>query len=250
MNKIVCLLVLVVLYAMPLRAQEVLPGITVTNFSGKILISWKNAYKLPVANISIQRSYDSLKNYSTIGSVLNPQNEENGYTDNNPPYNKMYYRVFIAFEGGSYIISPAVRPVKAVPAIADSLAADTSASIKLFPWQVDPRRDSTFQPPPPPLTAPVVKNEIIYPSQRIFTSRDNTIVIHLPGAATKKFTAKFFNDAEKQLFELTSLKEEYLILEKVNFRKAGWYYFELYEDGKLLEKNKFIVPKDGKNGFR
>lgn len=220
-------------------AQKTLPGISVTNYSGRVIISWKNAYALPVTNINIQRSYDSLKNYTTIGSVLNPQNKENGYSDNEPPYNKMYYRVFIAFDGGSYIISPPVRPVKAAPLTNNT--ADSANTDKLFPWQIDPRTDSTYQ--SPPLGG---KNEVVYPSLRIFTSRDNTVVIYLPDAAVKKYTAKFFNESEKQIFELTALKEEYLIIEKVNFGRAGWYYFELYEDGKLLEKNKILVPKDGK----
>ena len=96
-------------------AQEVLPGITVKDFSGKIIVSWMNEYKVPVSNISIQRSYDSTKNFTTIGSVLNPQNLENGFADNKPPYNKMYYRLFISFEGGAYVFSSTVRPVKVIP---------------------------------------------------------------------------------------------------------------------------------------
>lgn len=245
MKKFLLIVLMLTLFAAgSASAQQILPGISVTNYRGKILISWKNTYKLPVSNINIQRSYDSLKNYTTIGSVLNPQNEENGYSDNEPPYNKMYYRVFIAFEGGSYIISPSVRPVKALPLpTSDSTTTDSTKTDNRLPWQLDPRRDSTYQAPPPP---PVVKNEVVYPSLRIFTGRDNNIIIHLPDAAIKKYTAKFFNDAEKQIFELTTLKDEYLILEKVNFGHAGWYFFELYEDGKLLEKNKFLVPKDGR----
>ena len=93
-------------------AQDTLPRITVKNISGQIIVSWVNNYKAPVTAINIQRSYDSLKNYTTIGSVLNPQNFENGYADAAPPYNKMYYRVFVSFEGGTYVFSKVVRPVK------------------------------------------------------------------------------------------------------------------------------------------
>ncbi len=71
-------------------------------------------------------------------------------------------------------------------------------------------------------------------------------MIHLADAPIKNYTAVFFNDLEKKMFELTNLKEEYLIIEKVNFGKAGWFSFELYESGKLVEKNKFLIPKDGK----
>ena len=215
-------------------SQSTLPEISVANYSGKIIVSWKNNYTLPIANISIQRSYDSLKNYTTIGSVLNPQNIENGYADNNAPYNKMYYRVFIAFEGGSYIISKVARPIKPPDDIGDS-----TNSIR-YPWLVDPRTDPALQTPPP------IKTNSYSPSVRIYTARDNNVVIHLPDAATKNYSAVFFNDMEKKLFELSNLKEEYLIIEKVNFGKAGWYSFELYESGRLIEKNKFLVPKDGR----
>ena len=92
--------------------QNVLPNITVKNLNGKIVVSWLNEYKKPIQNILIQRSFDSLKNYATIGTVLNPQNTENGYPDVNPPYKKMYYRISIFFEGGDYVIGPASRPIK------------------------------------------------------------------------------------------------------------------------------------------
>lgn len=216
-------------------SQATLPDISVTNYSGKIIINWKNNYTIPIANISIQRSYDSLKNYTTIGAVLNPQSIENGYADNDAPYNKMYYRVFIAFEGGSYIISKVARPLKTLGSSTDSL------STIRYPWLIDTRTDPVFQPPPIP-----VKSNAYSPSVRIYTARDNNVVIHLPDAATKKYSAIFFTDTEKKLFELQNLQEEYLIIEKVNFGKAGWFNFELYESGKLVEKNKFLIPKDGK----
>ena len=93
-------------------AQNTLPDITLINSNGKTIVSWLNDYKKPVTNILIQRSYDSLKNFSSIGSVLNPLNLENGYLDAAPPYDKMYYRINISFEGGGYIIGPSSRPTK------------------------------------------------------------------------------------------------------------------------------------------
>ncbi len=230
MKKISLLLLITCCFAAPLFAQEILPGITVKNLSGKIIVSWKNEYKQPVTTINIQRSYDSLKNYTTIGSVLNPQNQENGYADANPPYNKMYYRVFIAFEGGSYIISTPVRPLK------DTAAANIA--VTRFPWEKDPKADSTVAAP--------VNPSINFPSKWIYTAKDNNVVLYLPGAASKKYTATFFDELENKLFELTNLKEEYLIIEKVNFIRSGWYRFELFESGQVVEKNKFFIPKDGK----
>lgn len=240
------------------RAQSTLPDITVKNINGKIIVSWLNDYQMTVTNILIQRSYDSLKGYSTIGSVLNPMNKENGYADANPPYNKMYYRVSVTFEGGKYVISKPVRPVKELPPVTETEKEDILNF--RYPWQVRPLidssgntinlpvKDSIHKAPPlvTPPNLPPVKREPTYPSQRIFTARDNNIIIYLPDAPQKKYSVKFYNDANVFLFELNKLQEEYLIIDKVNFVRTGWFFFELFEGDKLIEKNKFQIEKDNK----
>ncbi len=247
-----------------LYAQQLpLPAITVKNINNRIIVSWVNGYTKPIVNLNIQRSYDSLKNFSTIGEVLSPQSKENGYVDVSAPYNKMYYRVFIAFEGGSYIITPSARPVKdfsqgpppaqKYPWMADPVedAPDTG----IIPRVINPKdtsaipKDAKFpvviRPKDTAATAIIpIKPEITYPSMRIFTARDNNIVIHLPEAATKKYTVKFYDENEKFLFELKKLKEEYLIIEKVNFVHTGWFRFEIYDNGELVEENKFQITKE------
>lgn len=248
-------------------AQEVLPGITVKDYSGKIVVSWQNAYNVPVTNISIQRSFDSTRNFSTIGTVLNPQNLENGFADDNPPYNKMYYRLFISFEGGSYLFSNTARPVKDPPIvkretsianveITASTPVDTTAGkndVGINPakpaLQTNPLIDSITKLPikRDPVVVRTDPESFPYPSLRLYTGKENNLVIHLPDAAVKKYTVKFFDENNNFLFELTKLKEEYLVVEKVNFGHSGWFRFELSENGKLLEKNKFYIGKDGKN---
>jgi hypothetical protein len=202
-------------------AQDTLPSIRVKNLSGRIIISWKNAYGANITNINIQRSFDSLKNYTTIGTVLNPQNKENGFADVKPPYNKMYYRVFVAFEGGSYVYTRSYRPVK-----------DSS--------RITGAEKDTFAITEPPKPAGYV------PSKRIYTGKDNNVVLNLPDASLKKYLVKFFDENDNFVFEVTKIPEPYLVLEKVNFMHAGWFFFELYENGILIEKHKFFVPKDGK----
>ena len=229
--------------------EDPLPALSAKNINNKIIISWLNRYAKPVTTLNIQRSYDSLKNYSTIGSVLSPQSIENGYVDPNPPYNKMYYRVFIAFEGGSYIITPPVRPVKdisqepeqekfpwiaevrdSLPGIPFKFQSNTIIKVPIF-------KDTALFPAKIPIT---------YPSFRIFTARDNNIVIHLQDAPFKKYLVKFFDENEKFLFQLTKLREEYLIIEKVNFVRPGWFRFEIFENGELIENNRFQIVKDPK----
>jgi hypothetical protein len=214
--------------------QKPLPIIAVKNIGNKIIVSWVNDYIKPITTLNIQRSFDSLKNYKTVGSVLSPQSRENGFADANAPYNKMYYRVFIAFEGGSYVYSNTARPIK-------DTAAKNNININddKYPWMVVANNDSSLilQPNKPNKT---------YPSSNIFTAKDNNIIIHLKDASTTKYSVKFYDETEKFLFELKKIKEDYLIIEKVNFVHAGWFRFEIYEDGELIEENKFQILKEVK----
>ncbi len=262
MKKIISILSFLI-FAKSAFTQDTLPKITVKNMSGRIIVSWMNNYTLPIANINIQRSYDSLKNYTTIGSVLNPQNVENGYTDINPPYTKMYYRVFVGFEGGTYVITSPVRPVKVIPPPVEikedsvQLTPDTyisgadSSKIKTTVEPIKPPSKNPVKPANPQILIPTTpppppKPVITYPSQKIFTSRNQDVVIYLPNADSKNYLVKFYNEENKEIFQLTKLTEKYLILEKVNFTHSGWFHFELFEDGELIEKNKFYIPKDSK----
>ena len=202
----------------PSIAQKALPHITVKNINGKVIVSWLNSYRRLPKIINIQRSEDSLKDYTTIGSVLNPENIDNGYADSKPPFKNMYYRVFIAFNGGAYAFSEIKRPGKDL----SLTALTTGDSIALSVLK--------------PINNP--HNGAVY------VGRDNNVIIELADAEIKKYSIKFFDEGEKPVIELNKLPENFLTLEKVNFLHAGWFYYEIYDKGKLVEKNRFYLPKD------
>jgi hypothetical protein len=197
-------------------AQDTLPRISVINSSNQNVISWTNPY-FSLTTINIQRSYDSLYNFKTIGSVLDVNTKTNGFVDTKPPTGKQYYRLFLSFEGGIYIFSKSYRPV-----------IDTSkVSVKEF--------------------KSAVVNTWFEPSKFVYTGRENNVIISLPLAGKKKYLVKFFEENGNFLFELAKITESYLTMDKVNFVHAGLFNFELYEDGLLIEKHKFYIPKDGKS---
>jgi hypothetical protein len=208
-------------------AQDTLPRISVKNISNKVIISWRTTYGARITTINIQRSADSLKNFTTIGSVLEPNNRENGYVDGKAPKADMFYRVFVSFLGGSYVFSKSYRPV-----------IDTSKSVpdiiitQLLPPQYEPEEPTGF-----------------IASKFIFTGKDNNIVIDLPDAVTSKYAIKFFDENDKPVFEISKVSEPYLTIEKVNFLHSGWFYFKLFENGVIKEKNQFYIPKEGKFGI-
>jgi Outer membrane receptor proteins, mostly Fe transport len=91
-------------------AQDTLPKISVT-YNGRTIISWVNPYTA-VTSINIQKSSDSSKNFKTIGSVSDPGKERNSFTDTAPISLNMFYRLFISFNGGSYIYTHAYPSIK------------------------------------------------------------------------------------------------------------------------------------------
>lgn len=87
--------------------------------------------------------------------------------------------------------------------------------------------------------------KVIYrPSQFVYTERDGNITISLAGAPKKQYSIKFFEENETELFEIKHVKDSLVTLDKSNFLHAGWFLFELYEEGKLKEKHRFYIPKD------
>ncbi len=198
-------------------AQDTLPNISVTQISNKVLVSWTNPYT-SVTNIGIQRSYDSLKNFVTIGSVLNVKAESNGFVDSKEFIPPQYYRLFISFEGGTYIFTASHRPGL------DTLNVMPELTENLRPVQT-----------------------WFTPSRQVFTGKDYNIIISLPDADKKKYSLKFFEDDGTFLFEIKKVEESYLTLDKVNFHHSGLFKFELYKDGALIERHKVYIPKDGKS---
>jgi hypothetical protein len=208
-------------------AQDTLPKITVTQLGKKVLVSWDNPYS-NVTNINIQRSGDSIKNFKSIGSVLNVAPGINGFTDVKEFIpSDQYYRVFISFEGGSYLFSESHRP-----------GLDTLKSLSLPTLE----KNIVNEPPPPPIK----EKNVFVPSKHIYTGKDNNVIISLPDLGRNKYTIKFYDENGTFLFELKKIPESYLTLDKSNFRHAGLFIFEIYNNRIIVERHKFYIPKDGK----
>ncbi|MEO6681291.1 MAG: hypothetical protein ABIN48_00570 [Ginsengibacter sp.] len=201
--------------------QDTLPKLSVSKLGRKVIVSWVNPYK-NVVNINIQRSADSLKGFTTIGSVINVDAQTNGFVDTKEflPSNQ-YYRLFISFTGGSYIFTESHRP------------SEDTTNIEV------------------PIEIPVIIEEpgrraLFVPSKHVYTGKDNNIIIFLKDAEKKKYSIRFFEDDGTFLFEINRITEPYLILDKVNFMHSGLFNFELFDNRIIIEKHKFFIPQDGK----
>jgi hypothetical protein len=202
-------------------AQDTLPRFSVRNVgNNRIILGWTNQFPT-IKQISIQRSFDSLRNYTTILSVADPKAVQNGYADTKAPNTNMFYRLFYVLEGGSFYFTQAKRPridtAKAVAAVVEK----------------------------PKVDSPVVEKPRGYvPSSYVFTNRNGYVYINLPDASRKNYSIKFYEENNSFLFELKDIKQKALTLDKANFVHAGWFTFELYNDQKLVERHKFYLAKD------
>ena len=367
--RFLSVLILVSVFVLPYaKAQDTLPGFTASLRSGgKVLISWRNGYP-SVNQISIQRSADSLRNFTTLLTVPDPQIPENGFVDSKPGSSKMYYRIFILFPNSKYMFTKSRRPVlerseqptanirqahgtkqkldqgqskqkqvMPVASVTQPPASQTEKSTasanalninKTDPasqiakpveeeekYLILPKMDnsriyymmdnSSMKKPsvtnPGKIKSPTIAVEkILFVKRRdsvimqlegsqvrrfsdslvkqtkdtlyfvnadtlqikpyievykepkevykispyVFAGKDGNISIALPDCKTRKYFVAFFETDNTPVMEVKDIKDPILIIDKTNFGHGGWFRFELYEDGKLKEKNKFLIPRE------
>jgi hypothetical protein len=211
-------------------AQDTLPRFSVKNFgNNRIVIGWVNPFE-HLKQISIQRSFDSLKNFKTIFSAADAGAVQNGFADTKATNDHMFYRLFYVLEGGNFFFTATKRPF-----------LDSGSKTVMRPAGV-PVDSAVKETKRYPLTT--TKKPDFVPSFYVYTNRDGYVFINLPDAEDKKYNIKFFDTDNSFLFEIKNIKERALTLDKANFYHAGWYNFELYNDEKLMERNKFFLQKN------
>lgn len=265
-----------------LFSQDTLPKFTLVERGDRVTISWTNPY-LRMVQLNVQRSYDSLKNFSTVYSATSPELPQNGYTDPRPASNRTFYRIFYVLEGGSYFFTRSKRANGTTPvavttpansrdvasardlthgAFNNVVAGDKrivsikirdSISRRLSVNAFRSFRDSILRLTKDTIysindsligVSPYVVVEAYRTSAYIYITKDGYINISVPQVNEKKYNVKFFEENGTALFEIQVVKESPLILDKANFIHSGWFLFELYEDNKLKEKNRLFVPKE------
>jgi hypothetical protein len=251
-------------YSYTIRSQDTLPDFTVVNRNGKVILSWVNDFPV-IKQLSIQRSPDSLKGFKTILTLPDPSSVTNGFLDNNAPDTSSFYKLYILLDNGNYMFSASQKPQKDLPPVAKkeksgtnataqpnaqdnksaaktSTAAtdETSTSYQLQSAARTPgkkRSDGLIAD-----TMNLVRPETYKPSSFVFTNADGDITIVLPPGRLNNFKIRFYEENGNVLFQINEIKEHIFTLDKSNFMRAGWFRFELFENGTLKEKNKVRVP--------
>lgn len=187
MRKLVALLtVLICTLFTTSRAQEVLPNFTVvTKGNKKVIISWTNNYPL-VKQISIQRSKDSLRGFTSILSVADPTVQQNGIVDSKAPDEKQFYRLFIVQDSGKFVFSKSKRPILDTSRVIVSKPQTTeNAARVIIAENVTPKQAEEIKEKLQPTPAPVVKAP--EPEKFFFVKKRDTLVATINAKELKKF---------------------------------------------------------------
>ena len=213
--------------ATTVSAQDTLPRFSVNNVgNNRIIIGWVNGLGA-MRQISIQRSFDSTQGYKTILSVADPNAAQNGFADTKAPSDHMYYRLFYVLGNGTYYFTAARKPYF------DTTRVTTTGA----------RPGDTLSKKVVAKDSAIIKNPGFVPSFYVYTNNAGDVYINLPDADKKKYNLKFFDEANNLLFDIKDIKETGLTLDKTNFYHAGWFWFELYNEDKLVERHKFYVAR-------
>lgn len=91
---------------------------------------------------------------------------------------------------------------------------------------------------------PFVPREVYRASKYVYTEKYGNVMISLPQSGQQQYSISFFDENKNPLFDIEEIRSASLVLDKTNFVHSGWFWFELYENGKLKEAHKFFIPKD------
>jgi hypothetical protein len=206
MRIIVSTISLLLIACSHIAAQDTLPKFkAIDKTNGKTIISWIHYYP-NVRQLTIMRSTDSLKNFIPIANMPNPDAAQNGYTDGKYKLGKLYYyRIYIMQAGGKFFYTPSQRP-----------AIDSS-------WKKNLSKGSNGN---------TIENK--FTSKYVFSNASHDVVLKLYQSAINNYEVKFY-DGQKLIIHLKDIKDDYLILEKLNFKTKGCYRYEVLKKGKIDE---------------
>lgn len=242
-KQFLSLLILIFTSCSYLTAQDTLPKFSAKSIgNNRVIIGWNNTFSV-IKQISIQRSFDSLTGFKTILTVTDPTAPQNGYLDTKATNDRMFYRLYILLDKGSFLFSDAKKPVPdtsskrllTMPKL--ETAADSIAWLK--------RTENTGKDSVGAIDQNLKdkkKPDVFTASRYVSTYKNGYVHVNLPDD-NKKYSIKFFEEDGTFLFELKDIKEKKFSVDKSNFYHAGWFGFELYGDGKLIEKYKFYLQK-------
>jgi hypothetical protein len=209
-----------------------------------------------------------------------PTIPENGTVINRPGAGQLYYRLYLLYPRGRFLFTP-IKLAASVPQpslqsvslnkpstetpIPSPVQKPTlyvpgsSANVAVPPIEhlIKPDSVARIRPninPIPnlkPGSGIVINRQkdlptepiLFTPSLTVFTHRDGYVFIQLPATLnSSNVQIRFFTEEGQAIFELTNPPLRSFRIDKTNFYRSGWYRFEIWQKGKMIESNRFYLP--------
>jgi hypothetical protein len=235
----VCLVLFSVLFTVELRAQPpVLPDLGAGTSNAINFLSWTCQYD-GIKSIGVQRSNDSIYNFTTIGYVANTKQGVQAYIDGHPMPGKNFYRLYIIFSSDLTWYSNRIRvdvsedellAQKLVLPPNDSLqkyinSKDTGTPLKEIMAKVNLSATSADQ-----SAFTYAKSQYIYTNP--LTGHVN---IEVQDVLRNKYNVRFYDYTNKEVLEIPKVMASPAIIDKRNFQKKGIFKFVLKKNNALVE---------------
>lgn len=258
------------------HTQPALPDIAGNSLNATNILSWTCQYD-GVQSISIQRSYDSVRNYTVIGTLKKPKKGTQGFIDEHPQSGDNWYCLNVVFANSSVpwttnrikihvdasqLVLHSQTPIsttepfqKIVPksiSSKDSVghfitdmtghydsirAAERKAAIRDSLMRLKPKIKI-----PTPNDAkdfdPYLYLVSPYVSTDVVTGH---IQVSLPNIKSHTYELKFYNLQGKTVLEIPRINASPLIIDKRNFQQKGVYKFKIFRNGKHFDTGSVTV---------
>jgi len=215
MKKIAYLLFLIFsTLSVDMLAQPDLPNVAQLSRNGVNVLSWINPYNLNTKEVWVERSQIMDTGYVKIGKVDDIQTSTQYYIDNKPLQGDNYYRVVVVFKAGQEWRSNEVLIVNNFTLPEGQIISNDS--LKHLVKDLGVVTDLPVQQP----------NYTVSPYVYINPYNGN-VNIELEDALEEWYTIKFYDDKNKELFEIPRVNDVFVILDKRNFQQYGVYKFKI-----------------------
>jgi hypothetical protein len=88
-----------------------------------------------------------------------------------------------------------------------------------------------------------IPNSLLSPSVFMMINPEGNLQLALPSNKAGSYRIQFYLPEGGPFFQVSKIKEPFLIIDKVNFMRSGWFEFEVYEDERLRERKRIFIPK-------
>lgn len=223
-------------WSLSATAQPVLPDIMAASQKGVNLITWVNQYE-GIKSIAVQRSNDSVYNFTTIGYVKNLKKGPQAFIDGHPNPGVNWYRLNIVFSSDLLWSSNRAKLFVDSASLMEKRVLPPNDSLQQVVTKIT--LETGAVPDPSEINAyTYIRSQYVFTNP--FTGHIN---VELPDSNDKKsvFSLAFFDDKNKRVLEVPKISEHSIIIDKRNFQHKGIYKFEMRRNKAILEKGHVTI---------